>query len=138
MADSLILVVAIEVGAQVSRMLGLANANRAELAATAVLVVVGVQSHAVATSGQSLGKKLLRMRIERLDGAAPGFLHGVLIRSWLMAVLAAVPGTLCMMLFIFPLAGVGFIADALSIFGRDRRCLHDRLAGTRVIQLSAR
>jgi uncharacterized RDD family membrane protein YckC len=26
------------------------------------------------------------------------------------------------------------IADVLFIFGKDRRCLHDLLAGTRVVQ----
>ena len=83
-----------------------------------------VQCYMIATSGQSIAKRLLGMRIVRLDGSRAGFLHGVVLRSWVMAFLTNIP-------FI---GGFVALADALTIFGAERRCLHDRIADTIVIK----
>ena len=131
--DNLLLVAATVAGARTSQMLELGDTGQAVLAVSNALVVVTVQAYLVATSGQSVAKKLLKMRIERLDGSAPGFQHGVLIRSWLtMAMKSMLIGLFAM---VPPLIGVGFFADAIPILGPDRRCLHDRLAGTRVVRI---
>jgi uncharacterized RDD family membrane protein YckC len=80
------------------------------------------QSVLIARSGQSLAKKLLKIRIVRQDGSVPGFVQGVMVRYWLMTMMSAV----CNL--------VGLI-DALLIFREDQRTLHDHMAGTNVIQV---
>jgi uncharacterized RDD family membrane protein YckC len=80
------------------------------------------QSVIIAQSGQSLGKKLLKIKIVRPDGSVPGFVQGVVVRYWLMTMMSAV----CNL--------VGLI-DALLIFREDQRTLHDHMAGTNVIQV---
>jgi len=82
------------------------------------------QYYMISTIGQSLGKKLLKTRVVLQDGSPPGFVRGVVLRSWLFYAAAAIPG----------LGNVAGMVDALLIFRADRRCLHDHLAGTRVIR----
>lgn len=87
-----------------------------------VVAIVIFQWNMIATRGQTIGKWLLRMRIVTRSGANPGFLQGVVLRNWLRALLGMVP--------FFGLL------DALSIFFSDeRRCIHDYLAGTYVVDI---
>ena len=81
-----------------------------------------LQATLVTVRGQSVGKLVARTRIQRADGRRIGFVHGVLLRSWLMGWAVSFPAL--------------FLADALWVYGRRRRCLHDRLADTRVIDLA--
>ncbi|MCA9686222.1 MAG: RDD family protein [Myxococcales bacterium] len=78
------------------------------------------QWYLITTTGQTLAKKWLGIRIVRLDGSPVDFVHGVLLRSWVMQAAAS----------FIPLVG---LVDALLIFGDERRCLHDHLAGTKVV-----
>ena len=84
-----------------------------------LLVVKIIQWNLIATRGQSLGKMLMFIRIVTTDGQIPGFVSGVLLRNWLRAALSSIPF-------------FGLI-DALFIFSESRRCIHDYLAGTRVV-----
>jgi uncharacterized RDD family membrane protein YckC len=101
--------------------------------ATVALVVVGVgaalfaafQWYLVATTGQSLAKRWLSMRIVKLDGSPVNFVSGVVLRSWVLFPLQLIP-------YVGNLIG---LVDAVMIFGQDRRCLHDRIAGTKVVTL---
>ncbi len=79
------------------------------------------QWYLIATTGQSLGKKWLGVRILRQDGSLPGFVYGVVLRSWVLQAASSV-------------CGLVNIIDALFIFREDRRCIHDMLAGTRVVK----
>lgn len=74
--------------------------------------------------GQTLGKRLLGIRIVRPDGrrVAAGRLIG--LRYVLGFVVGSLPG-------IGPLFG---LIDALLIFRADRRCLHDVIADTIVVR----
>jgi len=75
--------------------------------------------------GQTLGKRTMKIRIVKLDGSGPGFLHAVLLRLLVNALPSAIP-----------VVGVLYpLVDYLFIFRADRRCLHDRIAGTRVVQV---
>ncbi|HWB81512.1 MAG TPA: RDD family protein [Nannocystaceae bacterium] len=88
------------------------------------LLAVGlIQCVMISSSGQSIGKKLLGMRIVRLDGSPCGFKHGVALRSWLFGLLTMIPY----------IGNVLSLVDALAIFGGERRCLHDSFAGTKVV-----
>jgi uncharacterized RDD family membrane protein YckC len=78
----------------------------------------------ISGTGQSLGKKWNGIRIERVDGLAVGFVSCVVLRNWLLKLLGAVPY----------IGIVFYLVDSLCIFRRDRRCLHDHLAGTRVVR----
>jgi uncharacterized RDD family membrane protein YckC len=89
-------------------------------AGTACLVVQGWM---LATRGQSIGKSLMRLRVVLNSDSdePPGFVAGVIVRWWLTRLLHLIP--------------VVFLVDFLFLFREDRRCLHDYVAGTRVIAI---
>jgi uncharacterized RDD family membrane protein YckC len=96
--------------------------------ATAILPLLftAYQCYLVTTSGQSVGKKLLGLRVVRQDGTPVSFVSGVVLREWVVFGIASVP-----------VIGVLFrLVDSVMIFGEDHRCLHDQLAGTKVIPAS--
>lgn len=77
----------------------------------------------IAKTGQSIAKKWMKIRIVRMNGAPVDFVSGVLLREWLIFALTAIPG----------IGSVFSLVDGVMIFGADRRCLHDKMAGTKVI-----
>lgn len=98
----------------------------------------------IATRGQTIGKRVARTRIVRVDGTPAGFLHGVALRNWLLAVpsyvalLSGYAGVSSIAVTIgTALAGWTIAASYLLIFGPDRRCGHDYLAGTRVVRAAS-
>ena len=92
----------------------------------ALVALAAVQLWMVVTSGQTIGKRVLDLRIVTFeDGTNPGFVKVFLLRAVLPAVLGAIP-----------LIGLPFtLADYGFIFRADRRCLHDLIAGTKVIKV---
>lgn len=98
----------------------------AELIPLGLLGFVGIfalaiyQWYLISTTGQSLAKKWMGIRIVMEDGSPVDFVHGVLLRSWVIGVANQ----------IIPFFG---LVDALMIFGEQRRCLHDHIASTKVI-----
>ncbi len=81
----------------------------------------------LAIRGQTVGKLLFRTRIVRSDGERAGFIRIYGVRYLLMQ-----------MIYVIPVAGGIFaLIDALLIFaGNEQRCLHDRIAGTYVVDLN--
>ena len=79
----------------------------------------------ITQSGQSIAKRMLKLQIRRIDGSPCGFVHGVVLRSWVITIVNA----------ICPLGGLLAIVDGALIFGEERRCLHDLLADTKVVNL---
>lgn len=80
-----------------------------------------IQAYFLTRQGQSLGKMIMNVRIVRIDSNSNGgFVTNVLIR-------AVVNGFLCLL----PLYG---LVDVLFILRSDGRCIHDLLAGTRVVK----
>jgi uncharacterized RDD family membrane protein YckC len=90
-----------------------------------VLLCAAVQVWMLAARGQTLGKRFLEIRILRVqDDANPGFAHAVLLRSVVPMIVRAIP-----------MFGLGFwLVDVGCIFRTDKRCLHDLIAGTKVVQ----
>jgi hypothetical protein len=62
--------------------------------------------------------------VDQDDGGNCGFLRTVVLRQFVPGLIAAVP-------LVGPLFA---LVDGLCIFGEQRRCLHDRIAGTKVVQ----
>ena len=75
-------------------------------------------------SGQTLGKRVAKIRIVRYDGERASLVRTFLLRYLVLEVLGIVTG-------IGPLFRA---VDALFIFRRDRRCIHDMIAGTIVVR----
>lgn len=91
------------------------------------LVYAVVQIYLLSKNGQTLGKMVTRIRIVRdSDGGNAGFVHAVLLRAFIPALIFSIPG-------FGPILG---ILDVLCIFGKERRCMHDLFAGTKVITTS--
>ncbi|HXI57609.1 MAG TPA: RDD family protein [Polyangia bacterium] len=93
------------------------------LGALLLLAVFIYQIYLLATRGQTLGKRWMKIRIVKLDGSNPGFVAAVLLRAGVNGIISGIPY----------LGGLYALIDALFIFRDDRRCVHDLIAGTRVI-----
>jgi len=92
------------------------------LGAITVPVLYVYQWYLVATSGQTLGKRWLGIKVVKTGGSPVDFACAVVARVWVPTLIGFTP--------VGPLFG---LTDALFIFRDDRRCLHDLLAGTKVI-----
>lgn len=75
--------------------------------------------------GQTIGKRILKIAIATEDFQIPPFNRVILIRHLPFAVSWVVPGLILVN-----------IIDWLMVLRDDRRCLHDILAGTQVIDVS--
>lgn len=95
------------------------------LLAAGLLGFIAYQIWLLTTQGQTLGKKLMGLRIVKTsDMSNGGFVTNVLLRTIASAAVTLVPifGTLFA------------LTNPLFIFRDDRRCLHDHIAGTCVIK----
>ena len=98
------------------------------LAAIGVVVYGVINGRLLATRGQTVGKKLVGVRIvdaptRQIVGVWKSF-------GLRVAVIQAITAV--------PLVGALFgLLDVLFIFGERRRCLHDLLAGTVVVEVAA-
>ena len=70
-------------------------------------------------NGQSIGKKIVGVKIVRTDGTPASVGRIVFLRNVVIRVISLIPGFT--------------LVDALFIFSESRQCLHDRLADTIVI-----
>ena len=57
-----------------------------------LVALLGYQAWVIAATGQSIAKKWMKIKIVKTDGSHAGFVHGVLVRSWLMGLLTWIPG----------------------------------------------
>lgn len=84
-----------------------------------------VQGALLLRRGQTVGKFLFRLRIERSDGSKPDAFRLLGLRYGVGYLTAVNP----------LLGGIYGLLDALLIFRPSRQCLHDSIADTRVIRL---
>ncbi len=92
-----------------------------------MLALAGCNLYLLATRGQTIGKKLQRIRIVALDGDHhPGLFRVFWLRSFINGLIGSIP--------LFGPIPVYSLIDVLCIFGKERRCIHDYLAQTRVVQ----
>ena len=99
-----------------------------------------MHGYLLATRGQTIGKWLVGTRIVRADNdEVPTLARTLSLRYGARAI--GLPMTLVAfvlaLVIAYPLIVVGLIDIAL-IFRRDRRCLHDLIAGTKVVAVARR
>jgi uncharacterized RDD family membrane protein YckC len=88
------------------------------------VVFVLIQAYPLQATSQTWGKKLLSIRIVDLQGNQPSLMD-LLVKRYLPTHAIAN----------LPCVGVLYVlVDSLMIFRQDQRCLHDLIAGTRVIR----
>lgn len=76
--------------------------------------------------GQSIGKRFLEIKIVDLQGNVPELFRSYGLRYFVPSLFPLLPF----------LGGLISLTDILFIFRKDRRCMHDHLASTRVINCS--
>jgi uncharacterized RDD family membrane protein YckC len=87
----------------------------------AVLAFCVYQIAMLVREGQTLGKKMMHIRIVNYDdGLVPSASKLLVMRYFVNSALGNVP--------------FYSIVDILFIFGNERRCIHDYLAGTKVVE----
>jgi uncharacterized RDD family membrane protein YckC len=82
-----------------------------------------VQIVLLSTAGQTIGKKVVGTRIVNVDGSPAGFVGAFLLRQVVPGLIAGIP---CV-------GGIFAFVDVCYVFNDDRRCLHDHIAGTKVV-----
>ncbi|MFV5514529.1 RDD family protein [Acinetobacter gerneri] len=95
-----------------------------------ILILLFTQSFMIKKYGQSIGKKIYKLKIVDIEtNENPGQLRGFFVRSFLFLVISQ-------MMNFFPLLIIIFIADIVMFFSKENISLHDRLAKTKVIDIS--
>ena len=73
--------------------------------------------------GQTIGKRIMKVKIVDLDGQHVGILKLYSLRYLVFSLVSQIPVA----------GGLLSLVNVLSIFGKERKCLHDILAGTKVV-----
>jgi uncharacterized RDD family membrane protein YckC len=98
------------------------------------LTLLIVQVWMLTTRGQSIGKRIMGIRIVRFEDASkPGIVHAWVLREFLIS---AIGFALNFVPIIGPfmLKPAFHLVDWCLIFRDDQRCLHDLIAKTRVVR----
>lgn len=95
------------------------------MALTAGILFFVVHGYLLKNQGQTIGKKLVGIRIVNMQDQQAEFPKQILWRYLPLFGLNLIP-------IAGPLLG---LLDVLFIFGSERRCVHDLIAGTRVVQV---
>lgn len=89
-----------------------------------ILVFIAIHGYLLATNGQTVGKRLLGIKIVRSEGGKPEFGRLIGLRYLPMWLASLIP-------VVGPFV-TGFV-DPLLIFRSSRKCLHDNIADTIVV-----
>lgn len=88
------------------------------------LVILAVVAVLVYRNSQTIGKKLVGIKVARSDGSRATFGRIFWLRNFVNSLLTMIP----------LLGGLYALVDILMIFGDARRCCHDHIADTIVIR----
>lgn len=91
------------------------------IATLLMMAALGLQLVLVIHNGQSLGKRIMRIKVVSPDGRPVSAARIIFMRNLVPQII----GAFC---------GVFGLIDALLIFRSDQRCLHDLMAETIVVQ----
>lgn len=108
---------------------GLFEGGHASMGPAVILLGVGMLGWVIWNlmlfhrEGQTFGKRMLGIRVVRMDGSRCSVLRWIFLRHFVTSLIGAIP-------FLGPfITLVGY----LIIFREDSRCLHDHIADTRVV-----
>ena len=88
------------------------------------ITFTAINGYLIATQGETVGKRLLGLRMVRTDGQRASFARLLGARYGIGYVIGLIP-------FVGSLYG---LVDALLIFRESRKCLHDNIADTIVVK----
>ena len=115
------------------------NASFATFGTFFLAVFVGIVAWTIWTIvllyryGQTIGKKVMGIRVVRMDGSRVTFARFFFLRGLAMGVIAWVVSLVGMAVHLHFLGNVVSLVDYLMIFGAAHRCLHDYVADTQVV-----
>ncbi|MDA3800401.1 MAG: RDD family protein [Kiritimatiellae bacterium] len=91
------------------------------------IIFLLLNGYLLATYGQTIGKRIVRTRIANLYGEVPPLSRIIFLRYLPFGLLGQIPlyGSIIQ------------LVNVLFIFRKDRRCLHDHLARTMVVNFKA-
>jgi uncharacterized RDD family membrane protein YckC len=98
-----------------------------------MLALLVVQVWMLHTRGQSIGKRMVGIRVVRQDGSAPGIVYAWVLRELVIFGIGFMAGVIPFLGII--LRPAFHLVDWCMIFSDDQRCLHDRIAGTKVVKV---
>lgn len=91
------------------------------------VVYLALHGYFLAKSSQTIGKRLIKIQIVNIEDGAPTPIERTILRRYLPVTLATA---------LIPKVGILLsLVDSLLIFRKNRRCLHDQIAATRVIKI---
>jgi uncharacterized RDD family membrane protein YckC len=91
-----------------------------------VLLIFGLQIYLLCTRSQSVGKICMgTLIVDQRTGKRAGAVSCVLLRLFVHGLITSIPN----------IGGIYGLVDALFIFRQDRRCLHDMIASTVVVEV---
>jgi len=96
------------------------------LSAVFFAITMAIQYKFLLATGQTIGKKVAKIRIVTMAGNKPPLMDLVFKRYGFVSLLTAIPRG----------GEVLSVVDVLFIFRKDRRCLHDLVAGTQVVKVT--
>ena len=133
MIDGIIgLIVALPIMYQLGIFDAIMTAKKVPYSVTLISAVFGfvvfllIHGYLLKKNGQTVGKKIVGLRISDLQEGVPNFGRLITLRYLPISLVSIIP----VVGQILPLV------DILFIFRSDRRCVHDLLAGTKVVKLA--
>ncbi|MCK5125331.1 MAG: RDD family protein [candidate division Zixibacteria bacterium] len=94
--------------------------NEPMLMILGLAALAAYQVYLLSTNGQTIGKQVMNIRIVKIDTEENGgFVTNVLVRGILNGIIGFIP--------------FYGLADILFIYREDQRCIHDHIAGTKVV-----
>ena len=103
---------------------GSSMALTATAAGGGFLLTLLIQGYFLATRAQTIGKMALKIKIVTLDGKNADLGRILLLRMLPISLVSMIP----------MIGSVVGMVDTLFIFRADQRCVHDHIAGTRVVK----
>ncbi len=88
------------------------------------IVFFAINYRFLVANGQTIGKKVLEIKIVDLNGNVPAFQPQLLIRYAVYLLSGQIP----------VVGQIFSIVNVLFIFGKEKRCIHDLAAKTKVVQ----
>ncbi len=92
-----------------------------------IAIFLGINGYLLATRGQTIGKVVLNTRIVSDENGGLVPMGPLYVKRYLpIQILGAIP-----------FVGIVVLIDALAIFRENHKCIHDDIAGTKVIQIGS-